>query len=337
MRAPDFWRRADSFGARALTPLGALYGRFARARLTRAAPRAAALPAIVIGGLTTGGDGKTPLALAIAARLRTLDERPALLTRGYGRRRAAGEPLLVDRDRHDAHDVGDEALLLAREATTIVGADRAASAQMARELGASVVVLDDGFHSRRVAPDLALLAIDADYGAGNGHCLPAGPLRAPLDAQLTQADAMIIIGDGKAGEAIAREARAFGKATLAARLAPDREACGRLEGARVMAFAGVARPEKFLRTLKSVGAKVVETRWFADHHDYRDSELAALDAEARRCGATLITTQKDAARIGARATSHEILPVELVVDDPQALDATLLHALERARAQQRGT
>ncbi|MCQ4188911.1 tetraacyldisaccharide 4'-kinase, partial [Methylocystis suflitae] len=186
MRAPAFWRE-DGATARLLSPLGALYDAIARKRLAREAPRAN-LPTIVIGGLTAGGDGKTPLAIALARRLKAAGERPALLTRGYRRRRGGTSSFVVDLTRHGADEIGDEALLLARVAPTIVGADRLASADLAQRLGATVVILDDGFHSRRVAPDLTLIVIDSDYGAGNSRCIPAGPLRAPLDAQLAAAD-----------------------------------------------------------------------------------------------------------------------------------------------------
>jgi tetraacyldisaccharide 4'-kinase len=167
MRTPGFWRD-DCAAARILSPLGALYGGVARRRLARVAPHAN-LPVVVVGGLTAGGDGKTPLAIALAQRLLAAGEQPAILTRGYGRKPSEASSFAVDPDRHDADDVGDEALLLARAAPTIVGADRFAGAALAQRLGASVVVLDDGFHSRRIAPDLTLIAIDSDYGAGSGH------------------------------------------------------------------------------------------------------------------------------------------------------------------------
>ena len=180
MRAPEFWRRfPPSIMARLLAPIGALYGAVAARRMTRNAGRAA-LPTIVIGGPTVGGDGKTPLALAVAEILIRSGERPAFLTRGFGRERGAQqEPFLVDLTRHDARRAGDEPLLLATAAPTIVGVDRAAGARLAMQLGATTLILDDGLHSRRLAPDLAIGVLDSDYGLGNGLCLPAGPLRAP--------------------------------------------------------------------------------------------------------------------------------------------------------------
>lgn len=326
MRAPEFWRDDNAF-ARILSPIGDIYGRVARARLDRAAPRAE-LPTIVVGGLTAGGDGKTPLVLALAARFAALGERPALLTRGYGRARHAKTPLVVDPTRHDARDVGDEALLLARAALTIVGADRAASAKLARELSATVVVLDDGFHSRRLAPDLALIVVDADYGGGNGRCLPAGPLRAPLDAQLACAELVVVVGAGARGQDFAASIVAMaanaGKATVRARFVAERK----LDG-RVVAFAGIARPEKFARSLVEAGADVVATRWFGDHHIFRDDELAELARLAHASSARLVTTEKDAARIGGdmRERGIDTLPVTLAFDDPPALDAILARAL----------
>lgn len=316
-RAPEFWRRSG-VTARLLAPAAALYGDIARYRLRRSAPRAD-LPTIIVGGLTSGGDGKTPLVMALATRLIALGARLALLTRGYGRRAQDDTPVLVDPARHKARDVGDEALLLARVAPTIVCANRVASARLAGDIGASVLVLDDGFHSRALAPDLTLLAIDADYGAGNGSCLPAGPLRAPLDAQLAMADALVMIGDGSA------LAPCFDKTVMHARVTPDPTVAAALAGARVVAIAGVARPEKFFRLLRNIGAEVVATRAFPDHHLFTPRDIAQLQALAQTHDARLLTTEKDAMRLEAA----ENLPVSLQFEDIPAIDALLANVLTR--------
>lgn len=320
MRAPGFWRD-DGAAARLLSPLGAVYGGVARRRLARTAPRAS-LPAIVVGGLTAGGDGKTPLAIALAQRLHAAGERPAILTRGYRRRADGPCSFAVDPDRHDADDVGDEALLLARIAPTIVGADRIAGAALARRLGASVVVLDDGFHSRRIAPDLTLVAIDSDYGAGNGRCMPAGPLRAPLDAQLAAADMLVVIGDGARGRDIAARAN---KPVVAANLVPDPDAVEAIRGMRVVAFAGVARPEKFFNLLEKCGAEAAARLSFDDHRRFTERDYATLSKLRQAHGARLVTTEKDAARMGDRFATlgAETLPVTLAFDDAAALDQAL--------------
>lgn len=246
IRAPGFWRRdSPSPLARALAPLGAVYGAAAGARLARPAPRAA-LPVIVVGGLTLGGDGKTPTALALAALLRELGEVPAFSTRGYGGG-AGRAPFRVDLDRHTAAEAGDELMLLARSAPTFAGADRLAAARLAQAAGASVLILDDGLHSRRIDADFAVAVVDAGHGAGNGLCPPAGPLRAPLLRQLAIVDAVVVIGAGAAGDAIAALARSSGKPVFRARARPDAEAARRLAGAPTLAFAGIARPGKILR------------------------------------------------------------------------------------------
>ncbi len=323
-QAPSFWRK-DGLAARLLSPLGALTGALAQRRLRREPPRAV-LPTIVVGGLTVGGDGKTPAVIALAALLAAQGERPALLTRGYGRRDARAPPFAVDAT-SNVDQTGDEALLLARQGLTIVGADRAASAKLAGDMGATALILDDGFHSRRIAPDFTFLVIDSDYGAGNGRCLPAGPLRAPLTAQLDAADALIVIGDGAAGRALA--AAAAKPAFRAELLTPP--TAQKWAGLRVAAFAGIARPEKFFRTLESIGAEVAIRRAFPDHHRFSARELERLAAEARRHEAQLVTTEKDAARLPEQGPEIDALPVSLVLADAGIAAATLTVALRDAR------
>lgn len=323
LRAPDFWR-TNSLAARLLAPFGALYGALAAARLAGERPRAA-LPAIVIGGLTSGGDGKTPLVLALAAKLAAQGETPAILTRGYGGN-SRGAPPFVVTESAQFEFAGDEALLLARRALTIVCSDRAAGARLARDMGASVVLLDDGFHSRRITPDLAILVIDSEYAAGNGRCLPAGPLRAPLAAQCAQADALVVIGDGAAGAALAE---GMGKPAFHARIVGEPGAAGR--GARVVAFAGIGRPEKFFRTLARSGAEIVATRAFPDHYRYRPADIEALADLARRLDARLVTTEKDAVRLPANGPDIDILPIHLEFMEGAALATALSDALQKAR------
>src|SRR5215472_8768908 len=184
MREPSFWWGEASLASAMLAPLAAIYGAVAQARLARRGRRAAA-PVVCIGNFTVGGAGKTPTALAVPRMLAAAGERPVFLSRGYGGTLAG--PVLVEPTRHRAQDVGDEPLLLARTAPTIVARDRVKGASIAA--GASVIVMDDGFHNPSLAKDFAVLVVDARRGIGNGRVIPAGPLRAPLDAQLARARA----------------------------------------------------------------------------------------------------------------------------------------------------
>jgi tetraacyldisaccharide 4'-kinase len=332
MRAPEFWRRLPPTPlARLLSPCASLYGLAAGSRMAREAPRAD-LPTVIIGGPTIGGDGKTPMALAMAGILRRLGEKPAFLTRGYGRSRGAErEPFRVDLIRHDARAAGDEPLLLARAATTIVCRNRAAGARLATSLGASALILDDGLHSRALEPDLALAVIDSRHGAGNGLCLPAGPLRAPLQKFLEQVDVVVAVGRAAEGPATGALREFRGRPWLPARLAPDAASAARLCGARVYAFAGIARPEKFAASLNEIGAEIVGRRWFPDHYLFAPSEVATLISDAQKLGAIPVTTEKDAMRLTGAARPIEILPVRLAFDDLAKIETLTASALARAR------
>lgn len=316
MREPRFWRRSGNpWPAWLLTPAGALYGgaTILRRRLHR--PYRPPVPVIVAGGLTLGGAGKTPLALALAERLAARN--PHFLSRGYGGREAG--PLRVDPARHSAADVGDEPLLLAGHGPTWIARDRAAGARAAAGAGAGLIILDDGFQNPFLAKDLALLAIDGESGLGNGRVFPAGPLREPAAAALRRAQAVVLIGEDRADIA----ALVAGSCPLlAARLMPADPAG--LAGRRVYAFAGIGRPEKFFASLQAAGAAVVGRRSFADHHPFAESEIAEVLAAATAAEAIPVTTTKDRLRLPAALRERVLaLAVRLVFDDPVALDAML--------------
>ena len=318
MRAPGFWRRRGGL-ALLLAPLGGLYalGGALRRRLRR--PVRAACPVICVGNLSAGGSGKTPTALALAERLAELGRRPVFLSRGYGGE--ARGPLRVEPGRHAATTVGDEPLLLAAAAPTVVARDRAAGAALAATMG-DVIVMDDGFQNPGLAKDLALLVFDGGQGLGNGRCLPAGPLREGLAAGLARADACVLVGPDATGLA----PRLAGRPLLRARVEP----LAPPPDGPLLAFAGIGRPEKFFESLRQAGARLAGTRAFPDHHAYRTEELAALRAAAAAAGAGLITTAKDLARLPPQARAGiAALAVRLVFEDRDALDLLLRSALAR--------
>lgn len=318
MRAPEFWR-GDNALATCLAPLGAVYAWAVARRLDKAEEYRPAVPVICVGNIVAGGAGKTPVAIALARRLLAAGRKPHMLTRGYGGTEVG--PRAVDLDRHDAARMGDEALLLAQVAPTWVARWRPDGAVAAVEMGADLIVMDDGFQNGSIAKDLSLVVVDGGYGFGNGRPIPAGPCREPAARGLERADAMVIIGEDRTGAARLAEAR--GLPVLRARLTPGPEAAA-LMGRKVVAFAGIGRPEKFFETLKSCGARLITTTAFPDHHAYDRREIEDLLAEAAANDAVAITTAKDRVRLPADLRDTvAVLSVTLDWDAPHLLTPLL--------------
>ena len=337
---PKWWYRArPNWQAVALAPFASLYGRISGARLARPPRYRPRLPVLCIGNFTAGGTGKTPTAISVAGIVREAGLQPIFLTRGYGGSLAG--PLLVDPHAHGAQEVSDEPLLLAREAPTVVARDRAAGMKLieARFADETVVIMDDGLQNPAVAKTLTLAVVDARRLVGNGLCLPAGPLRAPLARQLPLVDAIIFSGAG-AQDAL----------TLPRRFSPPDNrrpafrgtvgpaaGCAWVKGARLLAYAGIANPARFYALLASLGAAEIAERTFKDHHHYTAAEAAALLAEAESSGLRLVTTEKDFVRLqGARDARQELRERSLTVPIAMTLDAGardfIRDALQRVRS-----
>jgi tetraacyldisaccharide 4'-kinase len=331
MKAPGFWWKEPGVAAALLSPLAAIYASVAGRQLTKPGTRAG-IPVICIGNPTVGGAGKTPAAITIARLLIAAGEKPMFLTRGYGGRLAG--PVIVE-PTHTAAQVGDEPLLLARVAPTVVAQDRVAGARCARAHGASVIVMDDGFQNPSLIKDLAILVVDA-RGVGNGRVIPAGPLRAPLGPQLTRASALLIVGAG--ASAIEQAARGRGMAVFHGALAPDAGAVAALRGRKFLAFAGIGDPEKFFATLEQAGIDAPVRRGFADHHRYSASEARALIRAAEQGKLDLLTTEKDLARlkddatVAALAERARALPVTLKIDEADGFAGLIRGACAKFRS-----
>lgn len=336
MREPAFWYRPHSPLSHVLCPLGALYGAVTAWRMQRDGVDAG-IPVICVGNYHVGGAGKTPTVLALTGLLRELGETPVVLSRGYGGRLKG--PVMVDRARHTAADVGDEPLMMARDVPVAVARDRLDSVALAKSQGATVILMDDGFQSPGLLKDASLIVIDSERGLGNGKVFPAGPLRAPLQAQLARTDALVLIGDGRAANDVAAELAKRDKPELRARMKPVAASLAQLSGKRVFAFAGIGDPERFFRTLHASGIEVARTRAFADHHVFSQDEIAALAAEAQREQLTLVTTEKDLARLRGRADVPDgIVPfaVQLEFDEPAKLRQLISDHLYKARERRFG-
>jgi tetraacyldisaccharide 4'-kinase len=325
MRAPDFWAEPPGVAASLLAPASAIWRATTKVRSAVARPDRVPVPVICVGNLVAGGAGKTPVVLSLAVLAATRGIAPHVVTRGYGGCLAG--PVRVDPVGDNAAMVGDEALLIAATAPCWVAHDRAAGARAAAASGAGVVLLDDGYQNRTIAKDLSLLVVDIEYAFGNGRLIPAGPLREPIAAGIARADAIVLLGDGDPPEAVSGATCPL----LRARLRPLDG--GRFAGTRVVAFAGIGRPQKFFGSLRAVGADLVITRPFADHHRYRRGEVERLRNKAGAVGARLVTTAKDWVRLPAPwRDGIEVLDVEVYWDDPAALVRLLASPLpETAR------
>lgn len=276
-----------------------------------------------------------------------MGERPAFLTRGYGG--AERGPLWVAPSRHTAAVIGDEPLLLARTAPTMVARNRAAGARAiaSGEPGArpTVIIMDDGLQNPSLAKDLSLAVVDARRGVGNGETLPGGPLRAPLDEQLAKVDAVIVNEppgfDGNSEQSAAGWLRQrFTGPVLVVHPVPDGD-LAQIEGAPVIAFAGIANPDRFFHTVAALGARLAESIPFPDHHAFTERDALRLLDLAATHGASLVTTEKDLARLSRQdgylaelaRRSHPIaIRLELDDRDGTRLDALIDAALKRRRS-----
>lgn len=332
--APPFWWEKPDWRAWALVPVSAIYGKVAGRRMKNAVRASAPVPVICVGNFTVGGAGKTPTAIALARAARQMGHRPGFLSRGYGG--SLDVTTVVEPGHHRADAVGDEALLLAAEAVTVISRRRVDGATRLAEEGADMIIMDDGFQSARLHLDFALVVIDTRRGIGNGHLVPGGPVRAPIAEQMRQLSAILKVGDGNAADALVRQAARAGKPVYVSAVSP--RPVPEIAGRNVLAYAGIADPEKFYRTVRHVGGLIAQTRSFPDHHYFSDDEIQSLMADAERDGLILVTTAKDTARLqGHHGPAAELLErskvveIDMVFDDPRAAVTIIQTAFDNFR------
>lgn len=325
MKPPAFWHHDDgeSLPARLLAPLSWLVAGISRRRWRNASPQRADIPTLCVGNVTVGGAGKTPVALALAKHFLACGSNVHFLTRGYG---GSERGVLRVGEHHDAARVGDEALELAAVAPCWVARDRLAGAKAASDAGAGMLILDDGLQNPRLRYDVGVLVVDGMRGLGNGRVLPAGPLREPWDDVLARADAVVVMGEPKQSHLCAALSRVEPSKLFTAHL----HACPMALPPRLLAFSGIAYPEKLLGSLRDLGGNIVGSIDFPDHHRFSESDARLLLKESQRLNATPITTNKDAMRLAhsregsARRRlmkSMSVLRVETRFDDIERFEA----------------
>ncbi len=332
--APEFWWRSEPAGAAmALWPAAKLWGAAVAWRMAQPPRYRPPVAVVCVGNFVVGDAGNISTVIALARMARGRGLKPGVLVSGHSGRTKG--PILVDPTIYNADHVGDEAMLAVGAAPTVIARDRAAGARALVDAGIDLIVMDDGFQDPALPKDLTLVVVDASVGIGNGLTVPSGPMRAPLQPQLRRADALLVIGEGEAANPLIRTAARAGRAILRARLKPTRIKEWRKQP--ILAFAGVARPEKFFASLTDVGATVARTMSFAEHHRYTAADAEALIAAADADGLRLVTTEKDMARLAGRTGAlaalgerAEAFHVIVEFENPSAVTEMIEEAMRKA-------
>lgn len=301
-RAPDFWKTRN-FKSIMLWPLSKLYQAIARAdkkKKEKVAYRPK-IPTIVVGNLTVGGNGKTPLVAMLAEHFKEKGEKVAILSRGYGGTTTSAH-LVTKND--EAAVVGDEPKMLfeMKIADQVwVGPDRRETAKSAEKAGATILILDDGFQHWKLERDIDIVVIDGEYGFGNHFTLPAGPLREPVE-NITRATFAVVMNQPLE--------ESLPIPTIMAERGPNPQDLVKILDRDIVVFCGIGLPQQFIGGLRDEGLKVVGTKVFGDHHKYTEEDLLELMQKASNCRAQLVTTAKDLAKIpGAfRKRCHVVHP-----------------------------
>lgn len=321
------WYRPErpAMWLRAVAALYGAVGSLRRALYRRGVLRATRLPVpvIVVGNLTVGGTGKTPLTIAIAEWLRGCGHRPGVASRGYGRRDRAAR---LVRPGDTAADVGDEPLLIAASGTPVAVAPRRADAArlLLEDAGVDIVLADDGLQHYALARDVEILVVDGRRRFGNGALLPAGPLREP-PGRGRDCDLVVVNGGSAAAGEYAMELVVHQAVPLRAGLP---EPLQRFSGRRVHAVAGIGNPARFFDALRAFGIEVQEHA-FPDHHPYTAADLA-FDG-----GLPVLMTEKDAVKCrGFAAPDWYAVPASAQL--PAHFFDALRARLDRVQARQGG-
>ncbi len=325
MRPPSFWnishgRDAAIFIRTLLMPLAWLYDFATQSRIKNGEYLDIGIPIISIGNISLGGTGKTPLSRVLAHEFGKT-RKVAVVSRGYGGEITA--PTKVDFEKHNAVQIGDEPLMLAKDIDVFIGKNRTDAALLAKNNGTELIILDDGHQNPALLKTASIIVIDGSVGFGNGHIFPAGPLREKPNIGLKRGDLVVWIGtkDKLAECNIPKNTPIF-----FSKIAPVKK---NYEG-KYIAFCGIGRPEKFHDSLKESGIDIIDLIPFPDHHYFSKSELENLKERAHAENAKLITTEKDYSRIDTDfGKDIEVLEINIEFEDKSGFFETLNTILQK--------
>ena len=291
LKAPKFWyQKKDTYLSSSLYPFSLLFRFGTKIRNFISTKKQSPLPIICIGNIVVGGAGKTPVSLKIGKLLIKAGYKPHFISKGY-----AGlikKNILVE-SWHSATSVGDESILLSKIAPTWIGIDRIFSSKLAKKEGADCLIMDDGFQNPTIQKDFSIIVINASQEFGNKRVMPAGPLRESIRRGLSRTNLVIVIGEtsDELKETIPNNTPIF-----EAKFEIKKEN-KIFKGQNIIAFAGIAYPEKFFESLEEQGAKIVEKISYPDHYIYSENDLLSLAETANKTKSILVSTQKDFVRI----------------------------------------
>ena len=291
LKAPKFWyNQKDTLYSNILYPLSLVFRLGTRLRNWVSIKKLSPIPTICIGNIVVGGAGKTPVSMKICKMLTKAGYKPHFISKGYAG--TIKESTLVE-TWHSPKSVGDESLLLSEIASTWIGINRIQSANLAKKNGADCLILDDGFQNPSIDKDFSIIVVDGEQEFGNKRVLPAGPLRESIRRGLSRTNIVVVIGKiNKTLKMLIPSTIPVFRAKF--EIKKDNEI---FKGKKVIAFAGIAYPSKFFKTLEAQGAKIIEEVSYPDHYIYNENDLLHLAEIANKTKSILVTTKKDFVRI----------------------------------------
>ena len=314
MKAPQFWYEPNTWKAKFLYPLGYFYNLLTLLRGKLAKPQSYSCLTICIGNLNVGGTGKTPATIALAQHFLKKGLQVHVVSRGY-KGKFQGT-FLVDPQKHKSDEVGDEPLLMSEFTSVWVSNKRKNGIAAAENAGAQIVLLDDGFQDPSFHKDFSLIVVDGEKGFGNKKCMPAGPLRENIVQGFKRADALVIVGQ----RIYKFDTFPTHLKIIHSTLKPIETGMNWKEG-KYLAFAGIADPSKFFKTLRSLGANLIDCVALSDHQNLDGQVLKRLERKANSAHAQLVTTEKDAVRLSNTFRKKVLsLPVRIEFDDKSELE-----------------
>ena len=309
INTPEFWYKKDlisKFKTLLLLPFSIIWILLSLIKKNFAKRYKSHLQVICIGNLSIGGTGKTPFSIQTYKILEILGYKPVFLTRGY--RGLTKGPILVNKS-HNHKDVGDEALLLSKVGTTIVSSNRCKGAKYIENLKKNydIIIMDDGLQNYQLEQDIKLLLIDKKFLFGNGYCIPAGPLRQTITQGLKKIDAIIFTGDGDIKDINLNFINNIQNFDTKLEI----KNTFKTKKNNFLAFCALGNPIKFFNTLKKNNFKIVLTKSFPDHYEYKNKDINTLREEADNRNLKLITTEKDYVKIDDKENEISVLPIEI--------------------------